>query len=294
MDTRIVNNFRSSILKLFAAAALLSAAGCASYRLEPSAKLGDYRVEANERQLEFANAAGSLLFKPDSAAAKVDGRVNLTLPYPVRRGDGKYLLEKRLLDHVVAPWLLRPPRPARTVMIDPGHGGSEPGAPGSITPEKHLNLAVAQLLREELEKRNFKVLTTRSADTTVPLRRRVGIADASGAQIFVSIHHDSAVNRKARGYSVYAPRSCSKFPGDSTALALAIQSEIVKLPQVVDRGVRFADFRVLYSAMPAVLVELGFISNADEEKLANDPRRQRAEAAAIADGIVNFCRGSRR
>ena len=284
----------ATLRELAAAAMLLLAAGCAGYHLEPGARLGDYRIEATEEKLEFSNAAGTMLFKPGSAAAQADGSVNVHLPYPVKYDDGKYLLEKRLLECVVAPWLLRPPRTVRTIMIDPGHGGDEPGAPGSVVPEKSLNLAVALRLREELEKRDFKVLLTRDADKTVPLRRRVEIADASGAEIFVSIHHDSATNRKARGYSVYAPRDCSKFPGDSTALALAIQSEIVKLPQVVDRGVRFADFRVLHAAMPAVLVELGFISNADEETLMNDPDRQRAEAAAIAAGIVNFCRGSRR
>lgn len=276
-----------------AAAVLLSAAGCAHYRLEPGARTGDYRIEATEQKLEFSNAAGTLIFKPGSAAVRADGNVNLFLPYPVRYDDGKYLIEKRLLDRVVSPWLLRPPRTVRTVMIDPGHGGREPGAPGTVIPEKDVNLAVARKLKLELEKRDFKVLMTRDGDDTVPLRRRVGIADGSGSDIFISIHHDSAVDRRARGYSVYA-RDGSQFTGGSTALALAIQSEIVKLPQVVDRGVRFADFRVLYSAMPAVLIELGFISNADEETLMNDPDRQRAEAAAIAAGIVNFCRGSRR
>lgn len=283
-----------TFLKLAAAAAvLLSAAGCAHYRLEPGARSGDYRIEATERKLEFSNAAGSLVFKPGSAAVRVDGKVNMSLPYPVRYEDGRYLIEKRLLDRVVSPWLLRSPRTVRTVMIDPGHGGGEPGAPGTVIPEKSVNLAVALKLKSELEKRKFAVLMTRDGDDTVPLRRRVGIADGSKSDIFVSIHHDSAVDRRARGYSIYA-RDNSKFTGESTALALAIQSEIVKLPQVADRGVRFADFRVLHSAMPAVLIELGFISNADEEKLMNSPARQQAEVSAIADGIENFCRGSRR
>ena len=96
-----------------AAAVLLSAAGCAHYRLEPGARPGDYRIAATEQKLEFSNASGILVFKPGSAAVRVDGKVNMLLPYPVRYDDGKYLIEKRLLDRVVSPWLLRPPRTAR-------------------------------------------------------------------------------------------------------------------------------------------------------------------------------------
>ena len=268
-------------------------AGCATgYKLDDGAKLGDYEVRAAPEELRFTGRSGYLAFKPNSGHASIDGAVNLILPFPVRREDGKYILEKRVLDLVVAPLLTHCPAKAGTVTIDPGHGGDDPGAPGTLVPEKTLNLAVALKLKSELEKRNFKVLMTRERDVAVSLKERVRLAELSRAELFVSIHHDAAGNRKARGYSVYAPRDCSKHPGESTALAVSVQREIVKLPEVVDRGVRFANFYVLRSPMPAVLIELGFISNADEEKLINDPKRQEAEAAAIAAGIENYRAGT--
>lgn len=275
-----------------ALAMLASAAGCAAgYRLGEGAELGDYEVHTAPDELRFTGRHGYLAFKPNSSRVRIDDRIDLILPSPMRRENGRYVLEKRVLDLVVAPLLLRRPVKAGVVMLDPGHGGSEPGAVGTLLPEKALNLAVALKLKTELEKRGFKVLMTRSTDITVPLKERVRIANASKADLFISIHHDAAANRKARGYSVYAPRTCSGHIGAGTALAAALQREIVKLPEVVDRGVRFADFHVLRSDMPAVLVELGFISNPDEEKLMNDPRRQEAEAAAIASGVVNYRAG---
>ena len=283
-----------NILRSFVpAAALVLLAGCATgYRLEPGAELGDCRVEATAERLVFAENSRSLAFRPGSAAAVANDSVKVELPFEVPYADNEYLIEKRLLDRIVKPYLARPPVSGRRIVLDAGHGGKEPGARGALGPEKEVNLAVVIKLKDELEKRGFEVLTTRDADRTVTLKGRVDFANAAGTTLFVSVHHDAARNRSARGYSVYAGRDNSPCPGASFALALAIQSRIVKLPEVVDRGVRFANFRVLSAAMPAVLVELGFISNADEEKLMNDPARQAAEAAAIADGIVDYCRGT--
>ena len=284
---------RSILRRLVPAAIILLLAGCATgYRLEPGAELGGCRVEATAERLVLTGGSGSLVFRPESVAATAGGAVKIELPFAVPYADGEYLIEKRLLDRIVLPYLARPPASERRIVLDPGHGGREPGAPGTLAPEKAVNLAVVLKLKQELEKRGFTVLTTRDADRTVSLKDRVDFADAAGPALFVSIHHDSARNRAARGYSVYTGRDNTSFPGASFALALAIQSRIVKLPEVVDRGVRFADFRVLSAGMPAVLVELGFISNADEEKLMNDPARQAAETAAIADGIADYCRGT--
>ena len=268
--------------------------GCVGYRIEPGAELGkECHARCSSTELRITSPRGTLSFKPNSSAARIDDVMNMVIPRPINYEGRCYILEKRLLETIIYPLLLRRPAGIATVMIDPGHGGSEPGAPGTIRREKELNLAVALKLRDELERRGFNVIMTRDRDTTVPLRQRVEIANASPADIFVSIHHDAAHNTAARGYSIFAPRDCSDFTAESTVLAAAIQGEIVKLPHVVDRGVRFANFRVLHSAMPSVLLELGFVSNRDEEKMINDPGRQGLEAAAIADGIANYRAGVR-
>lgn len=273
--------------------ALCVFAGCStdSFRLGEGAKLGDCEVRTAPDELRLSGRDGCLAFKPNSGLARIDDRIDLILPSPLRFENGCYVLEKELLERIATPLLFRRPFRAGTVMVDPGHGGDAPGAPGTIVHEKELNLAVALKLRDELEKRGFKVILTRDRDASVSLEERVKLAGDSGADLFVSIHHDASEDRSARGHSVYAPRDCSEFLGESTALAAGIQREILKLPGVVDRGVRFANFFVLRSPMPAALVELGFVSNAEEEKRMNDPIRQEAEAAAIASAIVNYCAG---
>lgn len=284
-------------LNLIPALAALLLAGCAShYRFADGVKPGDCQVSASEKELRFVRGQTSLVFKPGSPEARIDGRVKVIMPWPVKYEKGEFLIEARLLERIVEPLLSGQALDTKTVVVDAGHGAHDSGAVGAVYKEKDLNLAVALLLKAELEKRGLKVVMTKTADVFIPLRERVRIADASKARLFISVHHNAAENREARGYSVYAPRDCSNYPGESVVLAADIQRELLKLPQVLDRGVNFADFRVLYSNMPAVLVELGFISNPVEELIIGAPSRQKIEAAAIASGVEKYlrCAGKKR
>ena len=278
-------------LNLVSALAVLLLAGCAThYRFADDAKNGDYQVSASEKELRFSRGRTSLVFTPNSAEARIDGRIRLIMPWVVKHEKGDFIIEKRLLERIVEPLLSKRMLDTDTVVIDAGHGGDQPGAVGAVYKEKDLNLAVARLLKGELEKRGLKVVMTRETDLSLPLRDRVRIADGSKSRLFISVHHNAAHSRDARGYSVYAPRNCSNYPGESVVLAACVQRELLKLPQVLDRGVNFADFKVLYSNMPAVLVELGFISNQEEELIIGAPSRQKIEAAAIAEGVVRYLR----
>ena len=278
-------------LHLAAAALTMLLAGCAAnYRLADDAALGDYQVSASKKELRFSRKQSSLVFSPNSAEARIDGRVKLILPWPVKCENGEFVIEKRLLERIVEPLLSGRALDTDTVVIDAGHGGDQLGAVGAVYKEKDLNLAVARLLKAELEHRGLRVVMTRETDMPLSLRDRVRIADNTKSRLFISVHHDAATNREARGYSVYAPRNCSNYPGESVVLAADVQRELLKLPQVLDRGVNFADFRVLYSDMPAVLVELGFISNPVEELMIGAPSRQKIEAAAIAEGVTKYLR----
>lgn len=177
------------------------------------------------------------------------------------------------------------------IVIDPGHGGSDPGAIGPTGKrEKDANLAISLKLGEILKENGIEVVYTRdsdnvtwSSDTRENLQARVDIAKNENAHYFVSIHNNSA--------SSYAYGTETYYYGgneESKKLAQGIQSELIKSTGLYDRKVKTANFYVLKNSdIPAVLVEVAFISNAKEEKLLFSDDFQRKAAQAIADGILN-------
>ena len=234
----------------------------------------------------------------------------------------------------------RPARPAeepavRTIVIDPGHGGENPGARGPAgTLEKEVALSIARKLRAELvNARGLQVFLTRDKDADVELDERTAIANNYKADLFVSIHANASRARGAKGSEVYflsyqasddesrmiaqqegaAAPVAGAAPGsdlalilwdmaqaehleESSALASRIQEELAVVTSSEGRGVKQAPFRVLVgAAMPAVLVEVAFISNPDEEKLLASDAYQAKIAASLARGIERFRRerGSR-
>lgn len=124
----------------------------------------------------------------------------------------------------------------RTIVIDPGHGGKDPGAIGKSyrTYEKNITLSMGKELRKQLENKGFKVYMTRSTDIFIPLRKRVAIARSYHADLFISIHADSAANRNAKGLSVY---TLSETASDKEAAALA---ERENKADIID-GMDFSD-----------------------------------------------------
>ena len=169
------------------------------------------------------------------------------------------------------------------IVIDPGHGGSDPGAVGpNGLKEAHVNLAVALKVAEKLRKAGVEVKLTRTSDVFIDLQPRCDIANSFGADYFVSIHCNSAGTPEARGTETY----CYKLGGKGEVLAKAIQAELVASTGRVNRGVKTANYYVLRRTnMPAGLTELAFISNPEEERLLGSPDYQEKCATAIARGI---------
>ncbi len=215
----------------------------------------------------------------------------------------------------------------KIIVLDPGHGGQDPGAIGySGVYEKNITLAMAKELKEILEScGKYKVYLTRNKDIFIPLRERVQIARRYEADLFLSIHADSAVNRKATGLSVY---TLSETASDKEAAALAerenkadviaglnfaehskevsdilinlaqretmnrssefatfMVQEMRKSVKLVDNTHRFAGFAVLKGPdIPAVLLEMGYLSNRNEERLLKqkDYRRKLASSTRKA------------
>ena len=213
-----------------------------------------------------------------------------------------------------------------TVMIDPGHGGTDSGALGRMgLVEKDVNLAIANEVARQLRRDGFYVFMTRSADSRVPLRRRAEIANLAGADIFVSIHCGSWHSGAAGGFRVsyYVPTRVNgvdknsagarglrrgsrdaqdggggellwggpqeKRTGDSRALARAVRGHMSHTLPNYDRGVGSGDLAVLAGcAMPAILVETAFITNASDAALLADEGFRETAARAIAQGVAEY------
>lgn len=179
------------------------------------------------------------------------------------------------------------------VCLDPGHGQHDPGAVGpSGLKEKDVVLSVALKLGEKLKNSGIDVVYTRTNDNPgfprdirQNLAKRVDIANSSNADCFVSIHCNSATSSEAHGTEIYVV----KLGFNAEKLARAIQLEFIKATELRDRGIKTANFYVIkYTQMPAVLVEMAFISNPYEEKLLASVDFQDNVAVAMAKGICNY------
>ncbi len=176
------------------------------------------------------------------------------------------------------------PKTGLVVVIDPGHGGKDPGTIGiGGVQEKNIILPVALEVTRILEGQGIKVIMTRDSDYFVSLEGRTQMANRAGADLFISIHAN-AINLsrpEINGLEVYY--------FESRRLAEALHRNILRGVNVGDRGVRKARFYVLRnSKMPSALVELGYLTgNVDSEKL-QDPSYRSQMAQAIAAGIIEY------
>lgn len=215
----------------------------------------------------------------------------------------------------------------RRVVLDPGHGGDDYGTTGPMgLVEKELTLDVALRTAELLTARGFEVLLTRDGDTSLPLDRRSGVANAMRGDVLVSIHVNWIPNRRARGVETYclgptddpfikelaaAENRSSGYSladfrrllegiyadvrkDESRRLAEAVQGEmhrsLVRLnPALQDRGVKTAPFLVLVATeMPAILAEVSCLSNDEEARLLATGKYRRRIAEALTAGIVSY------
>ncbi len=221
----------------------------------------------------------------------------------------------------------------RTIVIDPGHGGKDPGAVGRklCVREKDVNLGVALKLKQMLEKElGVKVLLTRPDDRFVSLQERTKFANDAKADLFISLHSNSSKAMEGKGIEVYylstakttearavealensvveefegGKKATAKYDDlsiilsdilqaehleGSNTLATQIQQNLIAGTKALDRGVKQANFYVLRGAfMPSVLIEMGFLSNPQEEQLLGCDEYQDRMARTILEGIKRF------
>jgi len=172
--------------------------------------------------------------------------------------------------------------PFDTVVLDAGHGGQDPGARAVAgLPEKALALDTSRRVATLLRQAGLQVVETRSKDVFIPLDRRVAISNRLRNAIFVSIHYNSANRAKAAGIETFyhSPRA--------SRLAHHLQKQTLRAYGATNRGVKTRGFYVLKNnRRPAVLCELGFLSNKGDNRTVQKPAARQRLAEAIAAAII--------
>ena len=257
------------------------------------------------RALTMAGSGQRLDLTLNSRSGYVNGYL-VDLGFSPVEDNGSLLLAERdlalQLDPILRPWGL-PRHSLRTIVIDPGHGGHDPGALGRVTEEKNIVLNVGLRLKRLLESRGYAVVMTRDHDEFIDL-------DARGrfrGDLFVSLHCNSSDSPNPDGIETYflppagLPKTGdnavargglpgNRFDGLNVRLAYDLHCYAVyHAQQFADRGLKRARFQVLRQATcPAALVEMGFISNAAEEQRLINPEFQEALAVGLANGIISY------
>ena len=213
----------------------------------------------------------------------------------------------KIIEPILQPNRMKNAHKIETVVLDPGHGGIDPGASNRWGTEKAFALDVAQTARQQLIRAGYKVEMTRSTDTFIPLEDRVAFASRFRNAVFISIHFNysgtaeglesyalapvGVASNAANEVSIADVRWCSGNAQDeqNIALAAAVHATVLSKMSMFDRGVKHARFHVLRNVrIPGVLIECGFLSNAAEgQRIATAQFRQQV-GAAIAQGLQHY------
>ena len=267
-------------------------------------------------EIIVTNRATRLVFDVDSAQAEING-VNVRLSFPVANVKGVPFVAQLDVDKTILPLLFPArylqPRKITTICLDPGHGGKDSGnRVGGMFfghSEKTYTLALALELSDQLKKLGFNVVLTRSRDVYPELPARPALANKVGADLFVSLHFNAAQsgknevsgpetycitpvgasssNAQGEGSGSGATRA-NLYESKSLLLAYQMQKSLVQNLHAPDRGVRRARFAVLRdAAMPAILIEGGYMTHPAEGKKIFDAAYRKQMAAAIVQGILN-------
>lgn len=171
----------------------------------------------------------------------------------------------------------------RLVVIDAGHGGSDPGAQSTGLVEKNLNLKIALKVNDILKSKNIKTYMTRDDDTFIPLKSRSEIANNLNAALFLSVHNNAYNSSEFGTETLYYPGETGK------SYAKTIQDTLVNALGTFDRGIiQRPNLVVLNSTkMPAVIAEIAFLTNTDDRAKLNDEAFIEKAAQALADGVIN-------
>ena len=275
-------------------------------------------------KLKAANPSSAEAGKVDAlvqTAQKASGAASVS-----GKGKDKAVTAKKTKTQEVASRAEQLGLAVKTVMLDPGHGGKDPGAQVTGLDERNLTLEMAKILGAELKKNGFEVLYTRSGNTYIGLDKRTEKANASKADLFISIHANANNNPKMHGLETYylspaTSTDASKVAARENSVSISQVNDVqfiladlmldTKLEEsrtlakmvhknvlsrvaegkykLHDNGARPAPFYVLLGAkMPAILLEMGYMTNADDLKLLKTQDFLLRQAQGVVKGIVEY------
>lgn len=266
------------------------------------------------KSITLRSGRRSMVVELNSKTLLING-LKFLLSYPVVERDGRVLVSRMDLSKLIEP-VLRPSRIRgadnfRTIVLDPGHGGHDSGARGAWGVEKDFNLDVAKRTRDILVRKGYRVLMTRETDRFIPLEERARFANRHPDAIFISIHFNSSHNRQARGIETFvlAPRGVPSFAQDgprvsdfrlcrgnkrdaeNMALATAMHASMIRRLNMPDRGIKRARFLVIREVeIPGVLLEGGFLSNANDSRMVASGNYRQQMAYSIVEAVQNYKR----
>ena len=270
---------------------------------------GEFQLLNDTHRFEFITGGREVI---------VDG-ARYWLSFPPKLEDETLYISKIDLGTLVLP-IIRPGTvplgQVDTIVLDPGHGGHDPGAKGEKGDEKDYALDMVERITAILEERGLKVKHTRSEDVFVPLDARPAVADREENSVFVSLHLNSGPpTPTARGLEIFsmtprgAPSTADQFnrmevlrswPANkndndrrSFLLAETVHRNVLSEHKMFDRGVKRARFMVLKKAkVPGILIEAGFLSNEEDADRVDDPEWRQGIAESIASGIVEYAQSA--
>lgn len=294
-----------------------------SVRLSDAAKQLRLKYSVSGNTILLSDGKNRFEFQSGTKEAKFNG-VKVFLSFPIEKQSvpmtrlkkvvhrlgllkDEYRIRMADIESILKP-LLFPQnfvkKRAKTIVIDPGHGGKAEGTVQNGLKEKLLTLKTAQLLAGKLRSMGYIVYLTRTADVDVSLTQRSAFANMKHADLFVSVHYNSAPSEQARGIEVFAfplagsPSSdhvvtkefdsmpINVFDGQNSLLGWQVQQKIIQNTGSVDRGVKRKRLGVLRELnCPGILIECGFLSHLTEAKACNNADYQEKLTRAIADGI---------
>lgn len=176
------------------------------------------------------------------------------------------------------------------IILDPGHGGKDEGARVRSCVEKQLTLRTSYLAKKHLEALGYRVVMTRARDVYLPLSTRVIRANKRAHSIFVSVHYNSASSPAAKGIEVYYyGKGLQTRRTFSRELAASVLDQVIRETKGASRGTKVGNFQVIReTAMPAILIEAGFITNSEERALVGTHSYLDKLAKGIAFGVDKY------
>lgn len=250
---------------------------------------------------DISNGSLRISFGPGERDIAIQG-YRLQLVHPLLTSDdGKLLISQldltKLIDPVLRPCYIRNREPVQRVVIDPGHGGLDPGVANANYRESDLTLSLALELESILKQKGYEVILTRRHNVYVSDRRRADIACAAADSVFISLHLNSG-RSDMHGVQSYiaapaAPGS-GHMPGNrhdaaNTALAFALHSAVIAATGAQDGGIRHARYSLLNSIThPALIIEAGYATNPDDIAQLSQADYRHRFAQALADGLDTY------